>query len=111
MEAVQPEQSVLGGPGSEAIDSNVGRGKRREFHTLNGLRGVAAALVVLVHNPADFPVHPHHAYLAVDLFFVISGFILSYVYGARLAGRWPTAEFLKARLIRLAPLYLLALGL
>lgn len=84
-------------------------GKRREFHTLNGLRGVAALLVVTIHAPRMFPVHPHHAYLAVDLFFVMSGFILSYVYGDRITRGLPLSSFMRTRVIRLAPLYFLAL--
>lgn len=85
-------------------------GKRTEFQTLNGLRGIAAILVVILHNPGAFTLRPTHAYLAVDCFFVISGFVLSYVYGSRIDNGWALTSFLKARAIRLAPLYILALA-
>ena len=82
---------------------------RREFQTLNGLRGIAAIFVVIYHFPKDFKWHPQHAYLAVDLFFVISGFILSHVYGEALRTGLPTGKFMKRRVVRLAPLYWLGL--
>ena len=50
-----------------------------------------------------------HAYLAVDLFFLLSGFVLEHAYGARLAQGWSARAFLVRRIRRLYPLY--ALGL
>lgn len=82
---------------------------RHSFQTLDALRGAAALVVVAHHNNSMFSWRPHHGYLAVDLFFVLSGFVLSYAYQDRLDRGWPTIKFLKARVIRLAPLYLLAL--
>jgi peptidoglycan/LPS O-acetylase OafA/YrhL len=85
------------------------QGERHSFQTLDALRGVAALVVVVHHNHPMFTWRPHHGYLAVDLFFVLSGFVLSYAYQDRLDRGWPTIKFLRARLVRLAPLYLLAL--
>src|SRR5579871_5474379 len=51
-------------------------------------------------------------YLWVEFFFVLSGFILTHVYGARAAGLFTAGgfgAFLKARLIRLYPLHLFML--
>jgi peptidoglycan/LPS O-acetylase OafA/YrhL len=78
---------------------------RSELATLDGLRGVAAFAVVLMHAGALAP----RAYLAVDLFFLLSGFVLEHAYGARLADGWNPLKFLNKRFARLYPLY--ALGL
>ena len=51
-----------------------------------------------------------HSYLAVDLFFVMSGFVISVAYDEGLSsGKLSVADFLKVRAIRLYPLYFLAL--
>ncbi len=83
------------------------------FSTLDALRGVAALLVVQVHLPFLFARHMPfpNANLAVDFFFMLSGFVLSFAYGERLADGWPQRFFLRDRLIRLYPLYLLSLPL
>jgi peptidoglycan/LPS O-acetylase OafA/YrhL len=51
------------------------------------------------------------SYLAVDFFFVLSGFVLAHAYGQRLRAEMTTLDFMKVRLVRLYPLYALALGL
>lgn len=58
------------------------------FEILDGLRGVASVLVVLFHlletysaGPADQIIN--HGYLAVDFFFVLSGFVVGYAYDDR----------------------------
>jgi peptidoglycan/LPS O-acetylase OafA/YrhL len=84
---------------------------RHKFQTLDALRGVAAIVVVMYHNRALFGWTPSHGYLAVDLFFNLSGFVLSYAYQSRLDSGLPTTAFLRDRIVRLAPLYLLALAL
>ena len=79
------------------------------FDTLDMLRGVAALAVVTLHfdtflgGPALLP----HAYLAVDLFFALSGFVLAQAYGQLLAEGWSVREFMIRRFIRLYPLYFL----
>ena len=80
---------------------------RSERATLDGLRGVAAFAVVLMHAGALAP----RAYLAVDLFFLLSGFVLEHAYGPRLAAGWNPLGFLKKRFARLYPLYALALAI
>lgn len=102
---------------------------KHEFVTLDGLRGVAAIAVATRHSPAfwhtltaygtiptatgELPeVGPlFGSYLAVDFFFVLSGFVLMHAYGRRLRDGMSTTNFMLVRLIRLYPLYLLALGL
>lgn len=76
-----------------------------KFLTLDALRGVAALVVVEFHVVGSTLVT--HGYLAVDFFFLLSGFVLALAYQERLDAGWSTLTFLKVRLIRLYPLYLL----
>ena len=75
----------------------------RHFRTLDALRGIAALAVVLYHLPVG-GLAPR-GYLAVDLFFLMSGFVVAHAYEARLASGWSAGRFLMARLKRLWPLY------
>ena len=82
--------------------------ERRNFHTLDALRGVAAAAVFLRHardfaGAALFP----SSQLAVDLFFLLSGFVICHAYERRLAAGMTARDFMIVRLIRLYPLYIL----
>lgn len=81
------------------------------YHTLNGLRGVAALMVVWYHVFEGFAFAGgtmidtfNHGYLAVDFFFMLSGFVISYAYDDRWAGKMTWKDFLKRRLIRLHPM-------
>jgi peptidoglycan/LPS O-acetylase OafA/YrhL len=81
---------------------------RRQYTTLDGLRGVAALSVVVLHTPHFFDQwHLPYSFLAVDLFFVLSGFVLAAAYETRLQAGLMAVGFLRIRLIRLYPLYLL----
>ena len=78
------------------------------YEILDGLRGVAALLVVAYHlfetyfhGGPDQPVN--HGYLAVDFFFVLSGFVIGYAYDDRW-DRMTVWSFFKRRLIRLHPM-------
>ena len=78
------------------------------FEILNGLRGLAAVVVVIFHFMeiiiADFSENfISHGYLAVDFFFCLSGFVVSYAYDSRIA-TMGLRTFIKLRLIRLQPL-------
>ncbi|MEO9228114.1 MAG: acyltransferase [Devosia sp.] len=80
------------------------------FVALNALRGVAALAVVQRHGFAFLGGVPLPAsYLAVDFFFLLSGFVLAHAYDCRLDNSMSTWEFMRARLLRLYPVYLLAL--
>lgn len=85
----------------------------QQFVALAGLRGVAALAVVQLHGARFLGGHELPAgYLAVDFFFLLSGWVLAHAYDRRLAeGSLSGLGFLRARLIRLYPVYLLALGL
>ncbi|MFT4222923.1 acyltransferase family protein [Dysgonomonas sp.] len=82
------------------------------YEILDGLRGVAALLVVLFHV---FEVHSHgdhskqiinHGYLAVDFFFLLSGYVISYAYDDRW-GKMTLKDFFKRRIIRLHPMIII----
>jgi peptidoglycan/LPS O-acetylase OafA/YrhL len=79
----------------------------RTYETLNGLRGVAALVVVMYHYGGPFAIAiSSHAILAVDLFFAISGVIMAHVYEQRLRAGLSVGRFMLNRLIRLYPLYM-----
>lgn len=82
------------------------------FLLLDGLRGVAAFAVILDHVPGGWlgDLVPGR-YLSVDFFFVLSGFVLAHAYGRRLEAGWSPFAFMKARLIRLYPMYLMGLAI
>ncbi|CAN7648413.1 acyltransferase [Phenylobacterium sp. LjRoot225] len=80
---------------------------------MDGLRGVAALCVVLVHIPTlgGKSTQWEGSHAAVDLFFMISGFVLAHAYDRRFATGYSIRQFVVDRLIRLYPLYILGLGL
>ena len=78
------------------------------YHLLDGLRGVAALVVICYHIGEAFATSfldqvVNHGYLAVDFFFMLSGFVIGYAYDERreTMGIW---AFAKRRLIRLHPM-------
>ncbi|TIW52974.1 MAG: acyltransferase, partial [Mesorhizobium sp.] len=78
---------------------------RHIYLNLDALRGVAAISVMLYHfSPfiADGKVLPS-SYLAVDLFFLLSGFVIAHAYDRKIESGMGFGTF---RLIRLYPLYL-----
>ncbi len=88
------------------------------FAILDGLRGLAALCVVIFHltiKPTRLvPVPDYggwlgHAYLAVDFFFLLSGFVIAHAYERRILGGFTFGEFFRARLIRLYPMFLVGL--
>src|ERR1700731_1050374 len=82
------------------------------FLALDGLRGVAALSILLFH--CDDLFHKgsffQHGYLAVDVFFILSGFVIALTYEDRLANGAPAREFLRNRARRLFPTYWLGAG-
>ena len=81
------------------------------YEILDGLRGVAAVLVVLFHIFETYSKGPayqiiNHGYLAVDFFFVLSGFVIGYAYDDRW-DKMTTWGFFKRRLVRLHPMVIM----
>lgn len=78
------------------------------YNILDGLRGVAALMVLWFHifeayASSHIDQQINHGYLAVDLFFILSGFVIGYAYD----DRWktmPIKDFIKRRFIRLHPM-------
>jgi peptidoglycan/LPS O-acetylase OafA/YrhL len=94
-------------------DSSVIKPKKH-YEILDGLRGVAAILVVAFHifetfsGGNRFIQMINHGYLAVDFFFLLSGFVVAYAYD----DRWEKMtqwEFYKRRLIRLQPMVIMGM--
>lgn len=90
----------------------------RRIPSLDGLRGIAAIAVTLFHFSIFFLPQAHlsdmlpflgRAYLAVDLFFILSGFVIAHVYGRLLASNWRAhwMQFAIARFARIYPLFAL----
>lgn len=78
------------------------RGESR-FYALDGIRGFAALVVVAYHSGAFEAM----GFLAVDLFFVLSGFVIAMSYAEKLEQGLGTMRFMVLRLERLYPLWLL----
>ena len=91
-----------------------GAGARGEIRALTALRGIAAMAVVLQHYSSsaatwsghNIPSLAPHGYMAVDFFFVLSGFIMAYTYADAFAARGMKAypDFLLRRVARVWPL-------
>ena len=83
-------------------------GSKQHFPALDGLRGVAAISVMLYHytygGAAWFP----QGYLAVDLFFMLSGFVIAFSYEDRLRSGLSAGSFMVRRLVRLYPMIVVA---
>ena len=84
------------------------------YELLDGLRGVAALLVVVYHIFEGYAFAGgkgvidtiNHGLLAVDFFFILSGFVISYAYDDRW-GKMTIGDFFKRRLIRLHPMIII----
>lgn len=86
--------------------------KHQRYVTLDALRGIAALAVVVVHIPMLFGLPQQlSSGLAVDLFFILSGFVLEHAYGDGLRREMSFSAFIRVRMIRLYPLYLIGVVL
>ena len=90
-------------------------GTKPHYQILDGLRGIAAIIVVFFHlaeplanNHLDNVVN--HGYLAVDFFFLLSGFVIGYAYDDRW-DKLTIGGFLRRRFERLQPLVVLGMTL
>lgn len=83
------------------------------YPILDGLRGVAAIIVVTFHLAEPFSTSNldkfvNHGYLAVDFFFLLSGFVMGYAYDDRW-NKMSIGSFFKRRIIRLQPMVFLGM--
>ena len=85
---------------------------KNHYPILDGLRGVASVLVIIFHVLETFTGGNkfiqiiNHGYLAVDFFFLLSGFVVAYAYDDRW-GRMTQWDFYKRRLVRLQPMVIM----
>jgi peptidoglycan/LPS O-acetylase OafA/YrhL len=83
---------------------------KHRLHVLDGMRGIAAILVMLYHYYSDLYLRClKNPFIAVDFFFILSGFVIFHAYGEKLRNGLPASEYLARRVGRLYPM--LALGL
>jgi peptidoglycan/LPS O-acetylase OafA/YrhL len=76
---------------------------KKHFEVMDGLRGIAAMAVVLLHSfTSGGPLI--NSRLAVDLFFLLSGFVIAYSYDDILRQGMRISDFLIRRAIRLYPM-------
>lgn len=88
--------------------SNQYLASKPRYEILDGLRGVAALMVIFFHCFETYSWETgtqiiNHGYLAVDFFFILSGFVIGYAYDDRW-NRMTTMTFFKRRLVRLHPM-------
>ena len=99
----------------KTIGSTIFSDSKPHYVLLDGLRGMAALMVVWYHVFEGFAFADgssievfNHGYLAVDFFFMLSGFVISYAYDNRWqsvgAARLDLKSFFRRRLIRLHPM-------
>jgi peptidoglycan/LPS O-acetylase OafA/YrhL len=80
---------------------------QKRYVNLDGLRGVAALAVCFWHAHQLGIGNLPSAYLGVDLFFLMSGFVLDAAYSKRLETNLSPGKFMLIRVVRLYPLYIL----
>ncbi|MBE7176146.1 MAG: acyltransferase [Mucilaginibacter polytrichastri] len=85
------------------------------YPVLDGLRGVAAIIVVTFHlteplGTGHLDILVNHGYLAVDFFFLLSGFVIGYAYDDRWH-KMSVGTFFKRRIERLQPMVIMGMTL
>jgi peptidoglycan/LPS O-acetylase OafA/YrhL len=86
---------------------------KNHYDILDGLRGVAAIMVVAfhlceTHSTSHLDQIINHGYMAVDFFYVLSGFVIGYAYDDRW-NKMNLKGFFKRRLIRLHPMVVMGM--
>ena len=85
--------------------------RKQIFYTLDAMRGAASLLVVERHVNTYYGFDQfYYGYLAVDLFFLMSGFVLEHTYGKRLDDGFGAIRFTWVRIVRLHPIYIASLA-
>ena len=98
----------------EKISSAAFTDTKPHYDLLDGLRGVAALMVIWYRVFEGFAFASagnietlNHGYLAVDFFFILSGFVIGYAYDDRWGKNFTMKDFFKRRLIRLHPMVIM----
>lgn len=86
---------------------------KNHYLILDGLRGIAALMVVIfhileAHSTSYLDMMMNHGYLAVDFFFLLSGYVIGYAYDDRW-NKMTLGGFFKRRLIRLHPMIIVGM--
>ena len=96
------------------ISSSAFADTKAHYDLLDGLRGVAALMVIWYHVFEGYAFAGggnietlNHGYLAVDFFFILSGFVIGYAYDDRWGKSLTMKDFFKRRLIRLHPMVIM----
>lgn len=96
------------------ISSTIFADTKPHYHLLDGLRGVDALMVIWYHVFEGYAFAGgttidtfNHGYLAVDFFFILSGFVIGYAYDDRWGKNFTMKDFIKRRLIRLHPMVIM----
>jgi peptidoglycan/LPS O-acetylase OafA/YrhL len=95
-----------------ASSTNATAPRKSHYVVLDGLRGIAALMVVMFHTFEAYADNDstrqiiNHGYLAVDFFFLLSGFVIAYAYDDQW-GEMTQWQFYRRRLIRLQPMVVL----
>jgi peptidoglycan/LPS O-acetylase OafA/YrhL len=85
---------------------------KHRFHTLDGMRGIAAIVVMFIHClhlDGNYPGWLQNAFIAVDFFFILSGFVVYHAYAEKLKQGMQFRDYVARRVGRLYPL--MAVGL
>ncbi|CAN7362705.1 acyltransferase [Rhizobium sp. LjRoot98] len=101
----EPASAASGGAGPSRV----------RFAVLDSWRGICALLVAMMHFPASGPLSEslivRNAYLFVDYFFVLSGFVIAHRYRSSLSTRAAYLRFAIVRFGRVYPLHLAVLAI
>lgn len=103
---MKSESSILAGQEGNAI----AQANRKYYPALDGLRGLAILLVVVYHNFGFINVF-FFGWLGVDLFFVLSGFLITDILLKTIGEKNFLRNFFMRRILRIFPLYYFGLVL
>ncbi|MDP9056975.1 MAG: acyltransferase [Pseudomonadota bacterium] len=82
------------------------QGSKKRYVLLDGMRGIAALAVVVMHHFTSSIGFFRNSAGAVDFFFILSGFVIFHAYERK---RLSTIRFMAIRIARLYPLFLIGL--
>jgi peptidoglycan/LPS O-acetylase OafA/YrhL len=95
---------------NRSANADLSDASAKHFEVMDGLRGIAAMAVGCFHCFGNYGPVTNGA-LAVDMFFILSGFVIAYSYDHRLRANMTALDFIAKRFIRLYPMILVgALG-